>query len=124
MPGYDRKIDPLTGDYVDAPGGAYAETLTIQPQLYHQLRTPRGQWWGDPDAGSDLYLIKQLDKGTLVFAKDATSSALRPFVEAGQARDLRVEATGSELGRLSLEVAITDTTTGEPLDDIVSIGEG
>jgi phage gp46-like protein len=125
MPGFDRKIDPISGDYVDAPGGEYAETASIQPQIYHQLNTQRARWWGDFEAGCDLYLVKQrgLSQGTVVFAKDTTKTALQGFVEAGQARDLSVEAVGSELGRLSVEIAITDTSTGERLEDIAPIGE-
>ena len=125
MPGYDRKIDNVTGDYVDAPGREFAETRTIQPQVYHQLKTPRGLWWGDWTAGCDLYLVKQrgLNQDTVVFAKDAIKVAMQPFVEVGQARDLVIDAVADALGRLSPEVSFTDTTTGEALEDITPIGE-
>lgn len=125
MPGLDRKIDPLTRDYVDAGHGEYVETQSIQPALYHQFRTERGRWWGDPDAGSDLYLVarRNLDTGAVVFGKNALRAAAQPFVDDGQARDLVIDGAGDERGRLVLFVSLTDTTTGEALEDIAPVGE-
>jgi phage gp46-like protein len=125
MPGLDRKLDPLTGDYLSDTVGGYVETESIQPALYHQLKTERGRWWGDADAGCDLYLVRasNLDQTAVVFAKDAIRTALQPFVEAGQARDLVVEAVGGALGRLTVAISLVDTATGEALHDVAPIGE-
>ncbi len=125
MPGYDRKIDPLTGDYVDAPGGAYAETFTIEPSVYHQMKTERNRWWGDPDAGSDLYLVKQQGTGVAGqrFAENALRAALQPFVDQGLAADIETEVEVTARGRVIAAASLTDIQQG-PIEVIAPIGEG
>ncbi len=126
MAGYDRLIDPTTGDYVDADGGEYEETKTIATAVYHQLKTERGRWWGDADAGSDLYLIRQkgLTRSTVVFAEDAIRTALQPFVDNGQATDVQVAASADAFGKLAIEASITDLQGGRiDVSDIAPVGE-
>lgn len=128
MPGRDRRIDALTGDYIKAAGGEYETTTTIEPAVYHQLKTERGRWCGDLSAGSDLYLVRTrgLNRGAVVFAQNAVRLALQPFVEQRLAKDLRVTAEGTETGRLVMETAITDVQGGVPITftDIAPVGEG
>lgn len=115
MAGYDRTIDPLTGDYQDAAGGEYVESLTISTAIYHQLRTERGRWWGDPLAGSDLYLAKYEGAGIVGarFADNAIRQALQPFIDDGLAADLQVTVDSDARGRLIIDSTITDIQSGE-----------
>lgn len=126
MAGYDRKLDPLTGDYVDATGGEYAEVLTIETALYHQLRTELRRWWGDPRAGSDLHLAKH--KGASLegarFSDNAIRQALQPFVDDGLAADLQITVEADERGRLIIDASITDIQHGLiDLAPLAPIGE-
>ena len=125
MAGYDRTIDPVTGDYRDADGGEFEQTLTIAPAVYHQMKAERGRWWGDQDAGSDLYLAKHRGTGRAgqLFAEDAVRSALQVFVDQGVADDLEVLAEGRANGRIVMRTSITDVQHG-PVDVTAPIGEG
>lgn len=124
VPGYDRQLDPLTGDYVDATGGEYAETLTIAPAVYHQVKGER-RWWGDPDHGSDLYLVKQQGTGIAGqrFAENAIRAALQVLADAGLADDVEVVAEGHANGRIVMQTAITDVQHGA-LELMTPLGEG
>lgn len=124
MAGYDRKIDPVTGDYVDEEGGEYAETLTIATALYHQVRGERNRWWGDPQAGSDLHLVRHQGAGVAgkVFAENAIRTAAQPFIDSGEAADLEVAVDATANGRVVLEASITDVQFGRVELD-VPLGE-
>lgn len=115
MPGRDRKIDPVTRDYVKNGRGGYETTTTIATKVYHQLKGKRGTWWGDPDAGSDCHLIPQKGAGVggIVFAKNAIRTALQRFVDQGLARDIEVEATSTASGRIVPRSSITDIQAGK-----------
>ena len=114
MPGLDRTIDPTTGDYVDAVGGAYAESLTIATAVYHQIKGELDRWPGDPNAGSGVYRIKQLGTGKAGqrAAEDATRAALQGFVDRGDASDLAVAAEGQANGRMLIAAELTDVQYG------------
>lgn len=125
MAGRDRKLNPITGDYVQDGAGGYEYTTTIATKVYHQLRTRRGSWWGDPDAGSDLYLVtdRGLSQDSVVFAKNAVRTALQRFVDLGLAKDVAVEAQADARGRLTLQSTITDIQAGElDVSDLTPFG--
>lgn len=126
MPGLNRRIDPATGDYRRDGKGGHEMTGTIETGIYHQIRGKRGLWLGDVDAGSDLYLLprRNLDRGTVVFAEDAIRRALQPFVDAGEAREVRVVSRPDARGRLTIdEVTVEDTQAGDvDVADIAGIG--
>lgn len=126
MPGLDRVLDPTTGDYRDAPGGEYEETRTIATAVLHQIKGERARWWGDADAGSDLYLAKYKGTGRAgkLFAENAVAAALQPFVDAGDAADVEVVVEADARGRLQVAGSITDVQFGElALEEIASVGE-
>lgn len=94
MPGKDRKIDPVTRDYIKDDVGGYETTTSIGTQVYHQLAGELDQWWGDSSAGSELHLVKYQGAGAdgEAFAENAAKTALARFQQEGLARDLWVEA--------------------------------
>lgn len=117
MAGYDRQLDPLTGDYVDEEGGEYAETLGSETAVQHALKGERDRWWGDPNRGSRLYLIrtKNLDQPTAAWAENEVLAALQPLVDEKLIDAPQVRSETDARGRMVLETAMTDLATGEPL---------
>lgn len=111
----DRKLDPVSGDYIKNAVGGYEHTTTIQTKVYHQLKGRRGAWWGDAGAGSDLYLVLEqgVTRDSIIFARNAVRTALQRFVDQGLAKDLSVEAAGDARGRITLTSRITDISAGE-----------
>lgn len=47
----DRKIDPVSEDFVDAPAGAFAQADPIENQIAFSYLIPVGSWEGDPLLG-------------------------------------------------------------------------
>lgn len=117
MPGYDRKLDPLTGDYMDAPGGEYAETLGAETAVQHALRGERDRWWGDPNRGSRLYQIRtrNLNQPTVAWTENEVLAALQPLIDEGLIADPQFRSEADARGRMRMETTMNDLATGEPL---------
>lgn len=113
MPGYDRKIDPVTKDYIDDGAGSWEQTTTIATSVYHQLQGELNGWWGDPDAGCQLFTLDGGRNGVIneTRARDMVRVALKPFIKAGLAEDLSVE-TEREVNRLFIAASIRDIQYG------------
>lgn len=110
----DRKIDPITKDYVDDGAGSTVWIETSQTAVHHQVLTRFGEWAGDPEAGSRLgALPRKLNEITAHEAKDALEDALRALAEAGFVTDNQVEVTRDQNGKLSLAARSTDLAGGE-----------
>src|SRR5215207_3074440 len=110
MPGRDRKLDPRTGDYIPDGKGGYLYTTTIETEIQHQLKGVFGSWWGDPNAGSRIRELAKghMDTPTIVLAKRYAELALRPFVDAGRARDLQI-AVATRGQQIIITTSLTDT---------------
>lgn len=116
MPGRDRVIDPLTGDYVSDGRGGYKTTNNLSTAIWHQLQGKKGKWVGDPDKGSLIFTLEREpnSQGAALLAGDFTRAALQIFVDAGQARDLQVVTQrDAQKNRISLASSIVDTSHGE-----------
>ena len=50
MPGLDRKINPLTRDYIDDGAGSTETTRNASTAIWHQFNTVKDRWWGDAEA--------------------------------------------------------------------------
>jgi phage gp46-like protein len=114
MAGLDRKIDPVTKDYIADGFGGFETTTTIAPAAYHQLVGKRGFWWGNPDQGSDLHLIanENISQKTFIFAKNAIATAMQMFIDQRRARDLTIDIDSPRPGYMTIESQITDTQGG------------
>ena len=94
MPGLDRRLNPETGDYISDGAGGDEDTDTVETAAYHQITTHRGEFWADPTKGSDLHLVPRMSiTAALEFAPETLRGALQALVNAGLAKDLRVEVT-------------------------------
>lgn len=47
----DRRIDPVTRDFVTAAGGAFEECDVIENQIAAAFSIAKGSWEGDPEFG-------------------------------------------------------------------------
>ena len=119
MPGYDRRIDPITRDYVDDGAGGCEETQSLETAVVHQILTEYGGDPGDGYAGSKVHLLARGLNGVpaRAGARNAVAVALQPLVSAGLARDLRIniEQAGT---RLLVETSITDANAGADVEDL------
>lgn len=119
MLGLDRRIDPVTRDYVDDGAGGYEETTTLETAVIHQVLDEYGRDPGDPLAGSRIHelargLNGERDRGA---ARNAVAVALQPLVTAGLARGLRIELEQRGT-RLLLQSSLTDVNAGGDVEDL------
>lgn len=113
----DRKIDPITKDYIDDGAGGTEWTATSQTMVYHQVLGRVDEWVGDPEAGSRLHkLSKKLTEHVLHEATDAVQDALRPLVELGVLGGVDVVVTRDQRGKLALAASSEDIQGGGELD--------
>ncbi len=117
MAGLDRVIDSNTGDYVrDDATGAVTKTSNASTAIHHQVKGIRGQWWGDPDAGSrliELERAKSLLRTPQVIA-DILTQALQRLIDDG-----RITAPTFEqqrmIDRIDTSITVEDLQSGETL---------
>lgn len=125
MAGLDRAINPLTGDYIDDGKGGWKYTALADTKCYHQLKTARNTWPGDPDAGADFNLLtrKETDE-EIARAADMVRDALKPLINLNYVSDLILETGRDEAGRPAIQSSVTDTQSGAPveLDALVPYG--
>lgn len=89
---FTRKFDPMTGDVVFDPSrGSWAEGAPLMERVLGCLRTELGASFGDPEFGVDWSPVDNARANSGVAAQQAITSALKPFVDAGELRDLRVQ---------------------------------
>jgi phage gp46-like protein len=119
VPGFDRRIDPVTRDYIDDGAGGYLETQSLETAVIHQALDHYGADPGDPLAGSRYHELAQRTNGDVTRgeARNAIGVALQPLISAGLASNLRlvVEQNGT---RLLLEAGITDANAGGDVEDV------
>ncbi len=128
MAGYDRKIDPVTRDYVDNDDANGFELVSnISTSLYHDLQTELNSWWGDETAGSALFQVFRmgLNSETLAFARLSVKAVLEKYVRIGLATDPFVDVEAVPGGRFRLLARLTDVT-GAIINvaELVALSEG
>jgi len=113
--GLDRVIDPETGDYVDDGAGGDVDTETIETAAYHQILTHLGEYWAGPEKGSEIHRVPEMSATEALQKAPATlTAALQALVDAGFAKDLKVEVVADERvsGRIVGATSITDVQKG------------
>lgn len=109
----DRRIDPVTLDYVDDGQGGWEMTDTIETQLHHQLHTEKNSWPADPQSGSEVHLVpRKADEDTMLQRLAAHQAALDVFVKDGVAADLKLELTEDDVGRPVIVGSLRDVQRG------------
>jgi len=108
MPGMDKELNPLTGDYT---GRA---VKNLQNAVYIRLRTPLGTWWADKSIGSLLHLLqreKDVARVSLL-AEQYAKEALQPILDDGRADKISVAATQPHNGYLILRIRVETAQGG------------
>jgi len=110
----DAWINPVTGDYRLANGGAQRDPADgLANAVYLRLMTPLGSYWADAALGSrlhELQRVKDLPRVELL-ARQYAAQALQPILDDGRATAIdisteRVKAADAT-GRLSLLIEVT-----------------
>lgn len=112
--GFDRVLS-ADGDYVQDGKGGWKTTNTIAPAVRHQALDERGNWAGDPGAGSDLHTFRRAKDtdATAGRAAEALRASLQVFVDQGRAADLSVEGTRDQRSKRALSASLRDVQTGD-----------
>ncbi len=112
----DRKLDPITHDYIPDGAGGFETTETIETEMQHQILDRFAMWWGDPSAGSMLYMLAQANLGERdrLLAKRYSEVALQSIVDGGRATNLRVT---SRIDKTYQRIVVENT-----LSDVHSAG--
>lgn len=113
----DRRLDPVTRDYLDDGAGGYLETPTIETMVLHQTLNQAGGDPTDPQGGSRVHelLAGAAGPGQVPAVRDAIAVALQPLVSAGLAADLRIDVEIAN-GRILAETHLRDVAGTEPED--------
>lgn len=121
----DRKLDPVTGDYVADAAGGWEYVETIESEAMHALKDRRRTWEGAPDDGSELHLLQQANLGERdrLLAKRYAEEALQRLVDAGRASRVRATSTiDTTYDRIELRIEIDDVANGGiPVDFVTPI---
>lgn len=98
----DRKLDPVSADFVSAAGGAYETCDVVENQIAFSLLVPRGSWEGDPELGHGL---AELDRAQNTVEnrnrlRDIVATALQWLIDLGSIErvDVTVETRSSAAG--------------------------
>lgn len=117
--GLDRRIDPITRDYIlDETTGQWETTRSAETKVYHQVTGDRDMWAGDHLAGSRFHELAR-GKSTLLtpaVIADILSECLEPLVDAGYITPPEIQAERPASDRAIASTTTTDLTTGEELD--------
>lgn len=110
----DAWVNPVTGDYRLANGGAQRDPADgLANAVYLRLMTPLGSYWADATLGSRLHELqraKDLPRVELL-ARQYAAQALQPILDDGRATAIdisteRIKAADAT-GRLSLLIEVT-----------------
>lgn len=98
MSGDDRKLDPVTGDFRSAAGGAFERCDVIENQIAFSYKIPVGSWEGDPELG---HRFAELDRAVNNIenqnrARDLAKLAVQWLIDLGSIES--VEVTVESLG--------------------------
>jgi len=103
----DVSLEHHSGDYALDGHGQLAST-GIETALTHLLTIHAAKWAGNPGIGSDLHTLRKRILQTPAVLEDMVRRALRPAIEDGRVRDLRITATTDDQGRTALDITVTD----------------
>lgn len=106
----DAWIDPATGGYSLASGGAQRDPAGgLANAVYFRLMTPLGGYWADPALGSRLHeLQREKDVARVsLLARQYSEQALAPIIKDGRATAIDVSAERPGNGRMHLLIDVT-----------------
>jgi phage gp46-like protein len=125
----DRQLDPVTGDFVDAPGGAFAQCDVIDNQIAFSYLLPVGSWEGDPTLGhgfNDLARAQNTQENRNRLG-DLARLAVQWLIDLGavESVDVTVEAIGADGVAFEVDYYTPGSTTPRSAGKfLVPVGAG
>lgn len=109
MKGVDRKIDPVTGDFVSAPGGRFAECDPLENILALVFLLDRGAWEGDIELGNRFAELRRatVADGAERRLEDLVRDAVQWLVDEGEIEEIKVTVERYARGMFAFEVDVT-----------------
>lgn len=117
---WDFLWDPVTQDLVDDGHGGVELTETAETAVLHQLLCHRGEWWGDPEAGSRLHDLDAFAQDPEALVPDEVRRALEPLVRSGRIDQVRARAVEVQAGRVVVETSFQDASASQRVDLVVT----
>jgi phage gp46-like protein len=101
----DRKIDPVTLDYVDATGGKFEEVDVLENQIVVSAMVVLKAWEGDPTLG-----LREMERSTDSDVtrrrmRDLLLEAFQWLVQDGSLASVDVEVQQYTAGRVAFQVS-------------------
>lgn len=121
---FDRRINPLTHDYIDTGLGSLETIETIETSLYMQFTITLNRWWGRPENGNTIHELQELgivgdiDQETI----DRLLFALKPLLDSGRASDPVFQLDVDKTGKLVVVSSIRDVQKGERVTTQLPVG--
>jgi len=111
----DRYVNPVTGDYIPAPGGAWREDDPALNRIALSCTVPLGQWEGDPGIGHRLGDLARLGDTAETRREIGAriEEALRWLLDDGTLA--RVETVVESIGRGRAVFSVIAHAPGRPL---------
>jgi hypothetical protein len=119
---FDRKFDPITGDMIRDGRGGFERTTTAETSVLNQLLARRGQFWGDPELGTEgLDAIDPTKPGQ--DAAQKMQVGLERLVQLGRIADVVVTGSEPAVGRVRVDTRFRDTSTNQLVNTFIEPGK-
>lgn len=102
----DRKIDPITGSFIAAPGGKFVECDVLENQILFSFLVQLKRWEGDPEFGNQFAeLARALDtSGNRQRLADLANACLAWLVSDGSLDSVSVTVEQYDAGVVAFKV--------------------
>jgi phage gp46-like protein len=125
----DRTIDPVTRDFVDATGGAFGQSDSVQNQIAFSYMLEYGSWEGDPLLG---HRFKELARATNTVEnrnrlRDLAKQAVQWLIDLGVIDSVEVTTEVISADGVAFEVDYTvpnDKTARRAGPFLIAVGGG
>jgi phage gp46-like protein len=119
---FDRKFDPLTGDFVSDGKGGYERTQTAETSVMNQLLARAGECWQDPELGSELHDLAAIQHNPGPLAAQKARVSLERLERLGRIADIVIVGSEPAVGRVRLDTTFRDTSTNQLVRTFVTPG--
>jgi phage gp46-like protein len=102
----DRRLDPVTGDFVDGDAGGFESCDDIENQIASSFLIERGSWEGDPELG---HRFAELENATdtaenRARLRDLARDAVQWLVDDGKLSHVDVTVEQFDAGGVAFQV--------------------
>lgn len=90
-------------------GMQFVKNSDIRTDVYNSVNVKKGQFFQNPDFGSELYKLKKLTPPNLLLAKQYIEEALAWMIHTGRAKSVEVivERDSIDISRLNIKIIVT-----------------